>query len=63
MVSPDLVGQDDAERQQLLWQYLVVTFDADQRVEVEFVFTVTRDERRALEQWSSCPPVPGEVVR
>ncbi len=48
--SPDFAGQDEAVRQQQVWEHLVNTLTDDERVEVELVFTSTpKEARHALE--------------
>lgn len=48
--SPDFVGQDETMRQQKVWEHLVNTLTDDQRVQVEFVFTLTPEEMREVEE-------------
>jgi acid stress-induced BolA-like protein IbaG/YrbA len=48
--SPDFTGQDEAVRQQKVWEYLVNTLTDDQRVEVEFVFTRAPEEMQEAEK-------------
>ena len=54
--SPDFAGQDEAARQQQVWEYLVNTLSDDERVEVEFVFTRTPDEVREAEAGALAQP-------
>ncbi len=51
--SPDFVEQDEAVRQQKVWEHLVDTLTDDQRVDVEFVFTLTPEEFREAEAGAS----------
>ena len=44
--SPDFADQDEAERQQRVWKHLIERLTDDQRVNVEFVFTLTPEEMR-----------------
>jgi acid stress-induced BolA-like protein IbaG/YrbA len=48
--SPEFTGEDEAARQQKVWEYLMNTLTDDQRVEVEFVFTLTPEEMREVEE-------------
>ncbi len=48
--SPDFSGQDEAVRQQNVWEHLVNTLTDDQRVEVEFVFTLTPEEMKEAQE-------------
>ena len=44
--SPEFSEQDEAARQQKVWEFLVDTLTDEQRNQVEFVFTVTPAETR-----------------
>jgi acid stress-induced BolA-like protein IbaG/YrbA len=48
--SPDFSGKDESVRQQDVWEHLVNTLTDEQRVEVEFVFTLTPEEMREVEE-------------
>lgn len=48
--SPDFTGQDEAVRQQNVWEHLVNTLTDDQRVEVELVFTLTPEELKEAQE-------------
>lgn len=48
--SPDFVGVDEMMRQQKVWEHLVNALTDDERVEVEFVFTLTPEEMREVEK-------------
>lgn len=48
--SPDFAGQEEAERQQKVWEYLVSNLSDDQRVKVEFVFTLAPEETGGSEE-------------
>lgn len=52
--SPDFTGQDEAVRQQKVWEYLVGELTDDQRVEVEFVFTMSPEEIREADEGVRC---------
>jgi acid stress-induced BolA-like protein IbaG/YrbA len=44
--SPDFATLDEAKRQERVWEHLIEHLTDDQRVEVEFVFTLTPEEMR-----------------
>lgn len=46
VVSPEFQDQDEAVRQQKVWEFLMNELTDDQRVQVEFVFTLTPEEAR-----------------
>lgn len=48
VVSAKFEGMDEAERQRMIWNHLHKTFDADQLVQVEFVFTNAPSESSEL---------------
>jgi acid stress-induced BolA-like protein IbaG/YrbA len=45
--SPDFKDKDEAARQQQVWEYLLRRIPDQERVEVEFVFTLTPEELQA----------------
>jgi acid stress-induced BolA-like protein IbaG/YrbA len=48
VVSAKFEGLDEAERQRIIWNHLHKTFDVEQLVDVEFVFTNTPSESKGL---------------
>ena len=44
--SPDFNQQDQGARQQRVWEHLIQAVPDEERVDVEFVFTLTPDELR-----------------
>lgn len=48
VVSAMFEGMNEAERQRIIWHHLHETFDVDQLVQVEFVFTNTPTESKGL---------------
>lgn len=56
VTSPDFSDMDEAARQELVWRHLMETLSDDDRVEVEFVFTLSdleQDRLRAEERRSA----------
>lgn len=49
VASPEFDGQEEFVRQQRVWGHLMNELTDEQRVEVEFVFTLTPDEARRFE--------------
>jgi acid stress-induced BolA-like protein IbaG/YrbA len=46
VASPDFREQDEALRQQQVWEFLVNTLTDEERDQVEFVFTLAPEETR-----------------
>jgi acid stress-induced BolA-like protein IbaG/YrbA len=55
VTSPDFDTQDEGLRQQTVWEHLITRVPDDERVEVEFVFTLTPQEQRDLERGAPKP--------
>ena len=50
VASPDFEGQHEGIRQETVWTHLLAVLSRDQRAEVEFVYTFTREELAALDR-------------
>ena len=50
VASSDFEGQHEGIRQETVWKHLLAALSRDQRAEVEFVYTFTREELAALDR-------------